>query len=1416
MKKRLVSIFLIAVMMISTLSTVIAEEVTDDYKFDSSTNTYTVYNFTGLQTAIGYINGGNYSYNITLASDIAVTSPICIATNKSTPYSGTIDGNGYILSSLTASADTSNQALIGYSGGATVKDLTVTVSMAAGTGSNIAGFVAQNISGVTFENCSISGTVSGAGVIGGYIGLNSAKASFTNCSSAVNVTSSGASAGGFIGSSSKQATFNDCEVLSSTVGATGNNVGGLIGLSSGTVNASNCTVYGVALTSGGNYVGGILGRMNCKLIECNNVAVNATINANQHVGGIVGGDGYSSSTAADPSTYPKITLTNVVTAGDYTASTSYVGGILGYNVNVAFTLTNAVTFAHLSSANYAGGLASIFRGDVISVSNFVYCGEISCTGANSSQIASYVQITDASQTASFTDCFVWGISDVKLSEKIDITSGITPVITVGGTATEWASAKTSHLSAAGVRSRVKYNMTSFNEDLVNLTEECQKTNTKGERGALAVSEVSPCPSNGIYEFIEIVNTSRSNVSLDGYTVIRSAYVNSGKAERNSIQRLIGISDSLVPSAVNALTVSDTGIVLKPNAVAVIWFASSNGKDKTVDDFRSYWQSQGCDMSNVTVARVVNYNDLGDIHPATKIHSKCGVGFLPDRHAAFAVSLVKPSNANIRLSNGSTLGAANGSAAIPVTKDDVNLIINYSDSYAIHFTQETVNKNYSFNYYDFADEETYRKALAKFLPDIIKEIASTYPFTAVFPTLLTGEPDADGLPPMYSYLNVTDTSIASSPYFAGGTEMTTSSPGKLYSGQFINVHLDSYTVGTNKLTLKGYAPNSAYSELGFAVYTVKGDGTIKNSRVFLPAGSIASNGAFTVTANSFPISKGDIICIDPYVKDGSGKVFTSTQKRITYPERSVSLYNDDASKLRVAYFAEESTDYMGYYEAARLLADDLQYYTGKDVTLVPFDKHAAYRQIVVGSPESAAAYMPSGMSIGTGKYAILGRYGNIFIIGGNALAAEYAVQTVIDAAKATTSVVDLTTLCSNTVKTFDESVNHLPLADGASFRAMTCNVLRYELYQDLTRITNFVNTFKYYQPDVIGFQEYCATFTANLTPKLQSLGYTVLGNEMITTGTQNFTPLAYKTARFNCIAKGWFKLSGESAYPGHNVTWAVLQDKTTGEKFAISTTHFFHLSDRTKADPIRAINAQEIVDLTTRLTSQYDCAVVNMGDYNTYSTDVGYPVFSQTGVLRDCRFITERDLFLLRTSHPTTTSSPASGSMTKALDIFHVNDLVRIARFKVPMNSTTSIMCDHFPSFIDFTAGKPSEFRTTSKNNAEYQVETQNGYSVIKVPENMNEQELLSMFDGNVKLSDGVVSGSKITRYFSTGDAPSVYLIVENDVNGDGFVNAKDIIRAKKIMNGVHTDDLRKAAIDTDENGAISIGEYEALVKKVSE
>ena len=151
-------------------------------------------------------------------------------------------------------------------------------------------------------------------------------------------------------------------------------------------------MFGVTLTATGNYVGGVLGRLNGKTLSCENVAVEADISSVSHSGGILGGDGYSASTASTPSTYPKIICKNIVTAGTYNSSTSYAGGFIGYNVNVDITLTNCVSFADLTAGDYVGGYAANLRGGVLNFTNCIYAGDITSSGKNKGNITGYVEI----------------------------------------------------------------------------------------------------------------------------------------------------------------------------------------------------------------------------------------------------------------------------------------------------------------------------------------------------------------------------------------------------------------------------------------------------------------------------------------------------------------------------------------------------------------------------------------------------------------------------------------------------------------------------------------------------------------------------------------------------------------------------------------------------------------------------------------------------------------------------------------------------------------------------------------------------------------------------------------------------------------------------------------------------------------
>jgi mRNA deadenylase 3'-5' endonuclease subunit Ccr4 len=64
--------------------------------------------------------------------------------------------------------------------------------------------------------------------------------------------------------------------------------------------------------------------------------------------------------------------------------------------------------------------------------------------------------------------------------------------------------------------------------------------------------------------------------------------------------------------------------------------------------------------------------------------------------------------------------------------------------------------------------------------------------------------------------------------------------------------------------------------------------------------------------------------------------------------------------------------------------------------------------------------------------------------------------------------------------------------------MTYNVLRYDTSLNTTanpnkstndRYDEAYNTVLFYNPDVVGFQEYCVNYHANMRPELEKNGYT---------------------------------------------------------------------------------------------------------------------------------------------------------------------------------------------------------------------------------------------------------------------------------------------------------------------------------------
>ena len=192
-------------------------------------------------------------------------------------FSGSFDGAGYTISNLNIPGSSDYQGLFGIVvTGGYIHDLILEDVNVSGD-DNVGGFVGY-IGGATIQDCSVSGTVTGgttSDYIGGFVGyISSSGADIDNCISTVTVNTAGASseAGGFVGfmgAGTIDKSYSTGDV--NCTGAGSVQAGGFVGLFVGTI--QNCYATGDVTTAGG-FVAGFVSRISgagSSVINCYSV-----------------------------------------------------------------------------------------------------------------------------------------------------------------------------------------------------------------------------------------------------------------------------------------------------------------------------------------------------------------------------------------------------------------------------------------------------------------------------------------------------------------------------------------------------------------------------------------------------------------------------------------------------------------------------------------------------------------------------------------------------------------------------------------------------------------------------------------------------------------------------------------------------------------------------------------------------------------------------------------------------------------------------------------------------------------------------------------------------------------------------------------------------------------------------------------
>lgn len=221
MKKRIVSLILTAILLISTLSAVpafasTAWNGTDKQQPNCVDGVYQIGNGAELAWFSDYTKT-NGNVNAVLTDDIDLNSKEWYPIGKpesgyvTEAYSGIFDGKNHTVSGLSINTSAAFYGLFWCVYGGSVKNLKVEGNVST-TGSSAGGIVGK-LQGGTIENCSFAGSVSAkrnyvGGIVGNVLTNSKVASSVISCSNSAAVT--GATAGGIIGDTTAKVNVKYC------------------------------------------------------------------------------------------------------------------------------------------------------------------------------------------------------------------------------------------------------------------------------------------------------------------------------------------------------------------------------------------------------------------------------------------------------------------------------------------------------------------------------------------------------------------------------------------------------------------------------------------------------------------------------------------------------------------------------------------------------------------------------------------------------------------------------------------------------------------------------------------------------------------------------------------------------------------------------------------------------------------------------------------------------------------------------------------------------------------------------------------------------------------------------------------------------------------------------------------------------
>ncbi len=219
----------------------------------------------------------------------------------------------------------------------------------------------------------------------------------------------------------------------------------------------------------------------------------------------------------------------------------------------------------------------------------------------------------------------------------------------------------------------------------------------------------------------------------------------------------------------------------------------------------------------------------------------------------------------------------------------------------------------------------------------------------------------------------------------------------------------------------------------------------------------------------------------------------------------------------------------------------------------------------------------------------------------------------------------------------------------------------------------------YAPDSFGIQEatpkWIKILDREFSDKYARVGEGRSPIEMFT----EYSAVYYRKDKYNLIDSGtiWLSETPEKKYTKsfdskHNriASWAVLEDKETGEKFTHINTHLDHVLESTRVE-------QSKVLLTKISELEKSTKVICTGDFNTYETAEAYSVM--TASMDDTKLLAEKSDTGITFHKYGTIEEHEDG----AIDFIFTTKGMKVDTYKIIRNTVEGMYpSDHYPIVAD--------------------------------------------------------------------------------------------------------------------------------------